>query len=343
MRFDRDGMQREIADAAREFLAAAWSLELLRESAGGALPEDVWAQLTELGWLELVAPAEDGGLGLGPIEACAVFEESGRALLPGPLFDSVVAAPLCGRRGRAALALYDIDGEALLDGGRLTATKTLVESADAADVLLVTTPEAIAAVPRDAVEVRRLHSVDHAIRPFELRIDGVAAELVASGTEAEALLGRIVEWGLVTSSARALGVIDAIVDMSIEYAKRREQFGRPIGSFQAVQHRLADMAARAVTCRSVCYVAQWALATDAPDIEHKARVAKAYVSRAVREVAESGIQVHGGVGFTEEHDLHLLVKHALTLEGAWGDPGEHEDALADALSARAAEPAGSRV
>jgi alkylation response protein AidB-like acyl-CoA dehydrogenase len=103
------------------------------------------------------------------------------------------------------------------------------------------------------------------------------------------------------------------------------------------------MAALAVTCRSVCYVAQWALATGAPDVEHKTRVAKAYVSRAVREVAESGIQVHGGVGFTEEHDLHLLVKHALTLEAAWGDPGEHEDALADALSARAADRVGSRT
>lgn len=338
MRFERDGIQREIADAAREFLSTAWSFERLRGVQEGGFPGDVWRQLDELGWFQLLVAAEDGGLGVGAIEAAAVFEEAGRHVLPGPLFDNVVVAAICGagtERGRVAFAIYDAGGETAFTAGRLTGTKTLVESADAVDTVLAVAvhggERAIVAVPSDAISVRPMGSGDDAHRPFEVFFDGAPADILAAGGEAEDVLDRVFSWGHVMTTARALGVIDRILELSVDYAKQREQFGKPIGSFQAVQHRLADMAVLAVSSRSVSSVAQWALTTDAPDSAHQAHVAKAYVSRAVRRVAESGIQVHGGVGFTDEHDLHLLVKHALTLEGAWGDGGRHEDALADRL------------
>ena len=351
MRFERDGIQREIADAAREFLSTAWSFERLRAVQEGGFPGDVWQQLDELGWFELLVPEENGGLGLGAIEAAAVFEEAGRSLLPGPLFDNVVVAAICGAGtdwGRVAFAINDPGSETAFTAGRLNGMKTLVESADVVDTVLAVvvhgSARAIVAVPSDAVSVRPMGSGDAANRPFEVFVDGAPADILAAGRDAEDVLDRVFTWGHVMTTARALGVIDRILELSVDYAKQREQFGKPIGSFQAVQHRLADMAVLAVSSRSVSSVAQWALATDAPDTAHQAHVAKAYVSRAVRRVAESGIQVHGGVGFTDEHDLHLLVKHALTLEGAWGDAGRHEDALADRLlqgiGIEVTEPAG---
>src|SRR5688572_7863375 len=191
MRFERDGIQREIADAAREFLSTAWSFERLRGLQEGAFPGDVWRQLDELGWFELLVPPEDGGLGLGPIEAASVFEEAGRHVLPGPLFDNVVVAAICGsgsERGRVAFASGDAGGETAFTAGQLTGTKTLVESADAADTVLAVAAHederAIVAVARTEVSVRRMDSDDAALRPFEVFFDGSPADVVAAGRDA---------------------------------------------------------------------------------------------------------------------------------------------------------------
>lgn len=377
-----------LRDAARAALARECPIRLVRERLEAGAPDDaLWRRLAGLGWPGLAVPAEYGGAGLGFVELALLLEETGRALLPEPLFSTAVlgagALLLAGSeaqrlrwmpeiaagRCRTALALleeegrWDAEGIALVarraarGGGdlRLTGTKRFVLDAEHADLLVVAArsggrgPDGITLALVDAhaagVTPRPTAFVDLTRRVAELRFDDAAvpAEQVL-GAEGAAwpALARLLGAARAGLAAESLGVAERVLELSVAHARSREQFGRPIGSFQAVQQRCADMLVRVEMARSAVWRAAGCLAEAGPgengrrdghaDEAHVAAcMAKAYAGEACREVAAAGIQIHGGLGFTWEQDLHLHYKRAQANELLFGDGPFCRELVADAL------------
>jgi alkylation response protein AidB-like acyl-CoA dehydrogenase len=219
---------------------------------------------------------------------------------------------------------------------RLTGVKHWVPWAHVADVLLVParSPEGLSLflveTGAEGLEVSPVPAMDPGMRWSTVRLDGVRAgedAWVGEPGAAAALIGELLRWGAVGAAAAMLGAARRCLDMSVEYAKVREQFGQPIGSFQAIRHRCAEMLLEVENAHAATYYAAWALDADAEDRALAASVAKAYVSDAARKVCGEAIQVHGGIGFTWEYDLHLYFKRAKTLEAAWGDADHHRELI----------------
>ena len=322
--------------------------------------DTLWKEMAQLGWLGLALPEDAGGSALGLVETAILQEELGRAACPSPYLPTVLAAMAIDRFGtaaqksrwlpavagggaRATVALMEreldwdarsIQTRADESGGKvvLTGVKQFVPWAHVADVILV--PAAAGAAPAvfavepsaPGVSVTPLTSMDPGLRLSTVTLDGatVAAEarLPASGAF-EFLLQR----GAVSAAAEMLGAARRCLDMAVDYAKVREQFGQPIGSFQAIRHKCAEMLLDVENSFSAVYYAAWALANDAEDGPLAASVAKAYVSDASRKVCGDAIQVHGGIGFTWEYDLHLYFKRAKALEPLYGDADHHRELI----------------
>jgi alkylation response protein AidB-like acyl-CoA dehydrogenase len=237
----------------------------------------------------------------------------------------------------------------VLARGALTGGGVVAGFGDIADWLILAAredgePVVLAIEPTvRGLDVRRRPSVDLADRPCLVSADRApVTHVLARGHVAGALSDSAEAHAWVMTAAELLGITERVLEMSVEYARQRTQFGRPVGSFQAVQHELADVAMRCRTLRSICYLSQVALAKGAgPEAARVARVAKAYASRSGRQAVETALQVHGGIGFTEELDLHLYLKRALTLQAAWGDQRDHERALGVALRNRVAARRGA--
>jgi alkylation response protein AidB-like acyl-CoA dehydrogenase len=326
--------------------------------------DDLWKEMARLGWLGLTLPEAHGGSALGLLETAIVLDEMGRTASPGPYLETVVLARALGRAGtpaqqsrwlpaiagggaRGTVALLDAEldwrpaavrtrAAAGPDGLLLTGVKQWVPWAHVADVILVPAqaPDGLALFLVDAgtagLEISPVPAMDPGMRWSTVRLDGVrvspAARIDAPGGAA-ALLGDLLRWGAVGAAATMLGAARRCLDMSVEYAKVREQFGQPIGSFQAIRHRCAEMLLEVENAHAATYYAAWALDADAEDGELAASVAKAYVGHAARKVCGDAIQVHGGIGFTWEYDLHLYFKRAKTLETSWGDADYHHELI----------------
>jgi len=182
--------------------------------------------------------------------------------------------------------------------------------------------------------VNPLKTLDQTRRWSEVRFDGVKLEadsLMGTGDKAWPQLKRALEWATAALCAEMVGGTQKVLETSTEYAKTRHQFGKPIGIYQAVSHKLADMLVLSESGRSATYYAAWAVDADAPDRSLAASMAKAYVSDAYRKVAGDGIQVHGGIGFTWEHDMHLYFKRAKSSEVTLGDATYHRELVAQSL------------
>ncbi|HEY7520892.1 MAG TPA: acyl-CoA dehydrogenase family protein [Methylomirabilota bacterium] len=322
--------------------------------------EALWKEMAQLGWLGLALPEDAGGSALGLVETAILQEELGRAACPSPYLPTVLAAMAIDRFGsaaqksrwlsavaggsaRATVALMEreldwdarsIQTRAEERGGKvvLTGVKQFVPWAHVADVILVPavvgSAPALFAVERSApgVGVTPLTSMDPGLRLSTLTLDGatVAAESrLPSGGALEFLLQR----GAVGAAAEMLGAARRCLDMAVDYAKVREQFGQPIGSFQAIRHKCADMLLDVENSFAAVYYAAWALEHDAEDGPLAASVAKAYVSEASRKVCGDAIQVHGGIGFTWEYDLHLYFKRAKAIEPLYGDADHHRELI----------------
>jgi len=332
MFLDRTGDQQALAEACRQLLVKEWPIE----KTAGALavaprPAGPWDAAVEMGWLHVMSPEASGGLGLSAVEAGAVSEEAGRALFPGPLVEAI-AVGASGVADPAATTLAPFaTTELVQSAGLVTGSASDVPYADMTDHALVRIGDELWTVATHGrgVTVQVQPSVDPVARPCLLAFDAAPASRV--GGPDLALSTEILVHCLL--AARLLGIIDAALERTAIYAQQREQFGRPIGSFQAVQQLLADLKKRAVATRSVCYVSQAAIAAGRPDAARWANAAKAYASRSARAVAEGCIQAHGGIGFTTEVPLHLYLKHVLSLQWAWGTAGDHERALARAALA----------
>jgi len=245
---------------------------------------------------------------------------------------------------------WDADGvdlEVRRDGGgwRLTGTKLFVPDAHTADLLIVAGREpgskgtaglALFLVDAKAkgVMTTLLKTMDQTRKLCEVKLEGVtvgADRMLAEPGKGWALLDRIVDRGKVGLCAEMCGGAQRVLEMSVEYAKVREQFGRPIGSFQAIQHKCANMLVEVESSKSITYYAGWAVANDVPEAPLAAAMAKAYCSDAYRHTAGEGIQIHGGIGFTWEHDMHIYFKRAKSSEVTFGDATWNRELVAQLI------------
>jgi len=330
-----------------------------------------WRKLAGLGWTGLVLPEAHGGAGLGWLDLAVVLEEMGAALAPGPFFSSVVlGATAIARAGtaeqharflpglasgerRATLALAEPGGGATGpvrlvaepdgDGVRLTGAKAFVPDGHTADWIVVAArrgapdgPLVLAVVPGDApgLAARPVAFTDATRKLAELSFAGVAVPndaLLGTARDATPALEATLDAARVALGAEMAGLGQRVLDLSVAHAKTREQFGRPIGSFQAIQHKCADMLLRVENMRSAAWYAAWALAEGEPDAHAAACMAQAYAAEACARVAGDGIQIHGGLGYTWEQDLHLYYKRAKADEVALGGAVEHRELVARAV------------
>ena len=335
MKFELSDDQALLRNSTRDFLTGEFSLEksrtLMEHAPEGYDPAE-WRRLAEMGYLGLILPATAGGQGLGAIELAIVLEEMGRVCAPGPYLDVMLAAALLAAAGGRDELLRDLAaGKRLVtiarddspfsgnhvtptryEGGRVRGKKYFVPFAAEADALLVTTREGIVLVEKPFA-ITALETFDLSQRFGEVTLDH-AATLIGPPT----LLERADQLAAVGASAMLLGLMSRALEMTLDYVRTRQAFKRPIGSFQALQHRMADMLLKTESTRSAVYRAAWCLDTGDPETALACATAKAYAGDAARFVCGEAIQMHGGIGFTWELDLHFYFKRAKTLEQHYG-------------------------
>jgi alkylation response protein AidB-like acyl-CoA dehydrogenase len=358
--FDLTDDQRAIQRTATEFLAARYKPEEVRRLAledDRGFTDEQWTALVELGWPALIVPEEDGGLGLGLVELVVVCEALGHALAPTPFLSNAAAGlllvagadsdqrgeylqPLAEGSRRGTVALWDADGGWGLGGeavevegdgaeARLTGRKIAVPDAGSADFLVVAGPDGrhfIVDADADGVAISPSEGLDPTRKLYEVALQGAAGSELGGDRAA-------LEHGYHAIStaiaAESVGVAQRAMEMAVDYAKERTQFGRPIGAYQAVSHACAQMLLEVEGARSVTLYAAWALNHEPASGPLAAAMAKAYASDAGWRVTASSLQVHGGIGFTWEHDLHLFLKRAKANAHAWGDPRWHRGRVAE--------------
>jgi len=298
--------------------------------------------LAEMGVVGLTVPEEYGGMGLGLVDLVGLLEEAGRAGLPEPLVETTalgvpVLAQAPGAQGDVLRARWlgaVASGTAAIAVG--TSSMPAVPGAEGADLLLLEGGGELHAVPAAAVALTPRPVLDGARRLAGVDWEPSPATLVVSGFEAEGVLRALEERAAMGTGAVLVGVADRLVSMAAHYAGERLQFGRPIGSFQAVKHQLADALVRVEFARPVVYRAAWSLSVGDPNARLHASMAKAMASEAATVAARAALQVHGAIGYTWEHDLHLWMKRAWALAAAWGDAAAHRARVLEILLAHPA-------
>jgi alkylation response protein AidB-like acyl-CoA dehydrogenase len=299
--------QQDIQRTARELIASRASAERVREHAEAARYDDgLWRELSELGWPGIAVAEEHGGQGLGTVELAILSEELGRAVAPVPFLPSVLAATLIEHAGTDAqkerwlpsLASGEITGavSAAEDG-----LAPLVQGGEGASVFVLLEDGRSRVVAADEAEVTPTASID-STRP--------AARVAAPDGAGEALPGDALDRALVPIAAELVGICDRALEMTVAYVKDRKQFGTPVGAYQAVSHRCAQMLLDTEGARAAVAFAAWAADADPERLPEAAAMAKAAASDAGREVTAAAIQLHGGIGFTWEADVHWLYKRA---------------------------------
>jgi alkylation response protein AidB-like acyl-CoA dehydrogenase len=327
----------------------------------------VWKQMGEqLGLQGLAIPEEFGGSGYSYVELGVVLEEMGRALLCAPYFSTVVLAANtllhCGDESAqkeylpgiasgetiATLAFTEPSGRWDADGIQMTASgsgdswtldgeKMFVIDGHTADLLLVAARTgagiSLFAVPADASGVTRtpLSTMDQTRKQAKVEFSGTPARLIGADGAGWDTLDRVLDLAAVGLAAEQVGGAQKCLEMSVEYAKVRVQFGRPIGSFQAIKHKCADMLLEVESAKSAAYYAMWAASELNDELPVVASLAKAYCSDAYFHAAAENIQIHGGIGFTWEHPAHLYFKRAKSSELLLGDPTYHRELLAQRI------------
>jgi alkylation response protein AidB-like acyl-CoA dehydrogenase len=341
MDFDLSSDQTALRDAAKDLLDAECPSDRVRRAVDG-FDAELWRSMVEQGWTAIAVPEAAGGLGLGVVEAAVLLEQVGGHVAPVPLTQQLLALEVLaesewGERlimgdavacvARTALTRH-LDGtvsgrpEPVIYGAR--ADLLLAPCiADSGELELVTVD--LGGIDRGAEP-----AMDQTRELAWITLDHAAASTVGDADEVAAHLDR----GAVFHSAEMLGGAEAVMNLAVEYAEQREQFGRPIGSFQAVKHRCADMLVDVEGMRSAVYHAAWAIGAGDTDGPVAAATAKIWCSDAAVRVAESSLQVHGGIGFTWESDVHLYLKRAQLDQVAFGDARHHRTRLAATLMAR---------
>ena len=308
--------QQELQRHARSYLAERFQAERVAELADSDAGWDPgsWAELAELGWLGVSVPEEHGGAGLGFVEEAILFEELGRALYPGPYFSTVgLALPALGPEELANVVTGEVRWSASLDG-------SLVPDLGIVDRVVVVENGDVHAVTA-AGEV--LETVDSTRRLGRLA--------PANRTPLEGDASMLRPRALAALAAEAVGISERALELGVEHASSRSQFGRPIGVYQAVSHKLADSYVETQLARSLAYWAAWCVAEDDPQAQVAAASAKSYAAEAAVAACERSIQVLGGIGFTWEHMLHRFYKRAQAIQSFAGKPAAHRAGVAETL------------
>lgn len=365
MDFSFSPEQDQLRVQARSFLEKRFPGARLAELAASTDGWDrgSWPELARLGWTGASIPEAHGGAGLGFVEEAIVFEELGRVLYAGPYFSTVALAlpalacapDLLARVASGALsatlashepgrpsAAANASGPAVEarragDGWRLRGETDLVPDAGWVDAFVVHAREpdgfALYLVERDNARplVRALDTVDATRRFGRVRFDDDEARLLAAPPAAAKIIASSRRRALAALALEAVGVASCALALGVEHAKGREQFGRPIGAYQAVSHKLADTYVETELARSLAYWAAWCIAEDDGEAELAAVAAKAYAAEAAVAACERAIQVHGGMGFTWDHPLHRYYKRALWIESFDRSGAAHRAEIATVL------------
>lgn len=323
MDFELSDDQEALADGVAALCEGRFDIEAVRGMADAGLDRGRWGELAETGVFSLTVPEADGGVGLGWAEAVVVFEQLGKALVPGPLVATTLAAGT-------------IDGAA--DGSVVVASVERADGAAAvehlgwADQIVIVDDAGLAVVAAADLDGRPSPQPLDPLTPVWTVADLPAGERIGDARAAA-------EWrtrGALLTAALQLGIAIGATDLAVAYAKEREQFGKPIGTFQAVKHRCADMVTRVEVLRAAVYAAGCTLdgnGVDAP--ERTVSVAKLLASNAAAACGKDCVQVHGGMGYTWEVDAHLFLKRAWVLDLAFGEGDEHAENLAAELAGNA--------
>jgi len=311
--FGFDDDQLAFRDAVRDLLDKQCPPESVRAAWSGDLDRGVWQALDEMGVTATLVPEPAGGLGLDERSLVLVLEESGRAALPHPIVDSVaVAAPL---RPGAGLVASDLGGPN-------------VPCAADADRFLLRDGEALHLVEPGDVELTPLETVDGARRAARVTWQSSPGTLL---TDDPAAVELAFDRGALGTAAQLVGLGQRMLDLTVAYVTQREQFGQPVGAFQAVKHHLANALKDLAFARPAVYRAAHSVATGADTRARDVSMAKAMASDAARFVGRQALQCHGAIGYTVEADLHLYLKRSWALAAAWGDAAWHRDRVGRAL------------
>jgi alkylation response protein AidB-like acyl-CoA dehydrogenase len=312
-----------LRDAVRDFLAKEHGPERVRElwQTETGRSRKLWQRLAELGVPGLLVPEACGGMGLGEVEAVLIHEEAGRAALAEPLIAAMaVAVPLLRDAGGELAEAWlprIAAGEAVVAAGH--PVLPFVEDAHVADLLLLPRgEEALFALPRDAARITPQPANDPSRRIASVSFEERRAQLVARGARGKELLAAALDRGALACAAQALGACDRMIALSVAYTSERRQFGRPIGSFQAVKHMLANVKVKLEYARPVVMRAAYSVAHGSPRRSVHVSMAKLAATEAAKLAARVALQCHGAIGYTWEQDLHLWMRRAWSLDQAWG-------------------------
>ncbi|MGJ5176884.1 acyl-CoA dehydrogenase family protein [Bradyrhizobium oligotrophicum] len=372
MNFDFSDDQKQLRDQARKFLAEKCPPKAVRVVLDGKEPYDraLWKGFAEMGFLGVAIPEEYGGAGAGHLELCVIAEEVGRALAPVPFSSTVYLAAealmLAGSDAQKQAWLPKIaSGEtigtlALFEGtgnpspkaiklaaanGVLNGTKKPVADGAIADLIIVAARTASTGRDSDislflvdakagGVEAKALTNLDPTRGQAELTFTNCKAEPLGAAGDGWSIISQVLDRAAVLTAFEQVGGSDRALEMGRDYALDRIAFGRPIGSFQAVKHMLADMYVSATLARSNAYYGAWALSTNAPELPEAAASARISATQAYQHCAKNNIQVHGGMGFTWEFDCHMYYRRANALALGLGSLSYWEDQLIDRMRKR---------
>ena len=368
--FDYTDEQKALKDEARRFLAAVSPLSVVRaalDHPAEGLDRGLWQRIGEQGWCGAAIPEEFGGIGMGYVELCALAEELGRALAPVPFASTVYlfaeAVLLAGSAEQKSDLLPKVAAGALIGtlavsegpgvlvadriaarvtAGRLTGTKLPVADGLAADRAVVLArgeagPELyLVDLTGEGVVRRMVSTIDPTRGAAEITFRDAPAQALGQPGRGLETLSRIEDRAAILLAFEQLGGADRALEMARDYALERYAFGRPIGSYQAIKHKLADVFIRNETARANAYYGAWALSTDAPELPLAAAAARVAGSAAYLLAARENIQTHGGIGFTWEADCHFFYRRARQLGLMLGAPREWKRRVADRLEQRLA-------
>jgi len=321
VRFAFTDEQLALRDAVRDLLAKECPPARLRDAWAAGRTGRAWAALGDMGVLGVLAPEAAGGLGLGPVDLVLLLEESGYVALPEPIVEHACVV----------IPLLDLPAPSLLD-----ATETITAPsppddvapyADRADWFLLLDDRVSRLVPRAAIGLEPCESVDRARRLARVVANEDAGTVVAEGDAST----RAFDHGVFGTAAQLVGLARRMLDMTVDYARARYQFGVPIGSFQAIKHQLADARIALEFARPLVYRAAWSLAQGDPDASTHVSMAKATASDAALLTARRALQCHGAIGYSFEYDLHLFMKRAWALAAGWGGAAWHRDRVGRAI------------
>ncbi|MEZ5973221.1 MAG: acyl-CoA dehydrogenase family protein [Hyphomonadaceae bacterium] len=368
MNFDFSDDQKSLKDQARKFLADKSAIKVVR----GVLNDDarsyddaLWRGVAEMGWLGAAIPEEHGGLGLGRLELCVLAEEIGRSVAPIPFSSTVYffaeALMLAGSDVQKAAHLPKVaSGETIgcfalsegpgapsvssinakFDGATLTGAKIPVTDGDCATHAVVAAKDGggvslvLVDLNQPGVTRTTLKTLDPTRGHAKLEFKGAKAERLGAAGQGWELAEQVLDRAAVLLAFEQVGGSQACLEMATEYAKSRYAFSRPIGSFQAIKHKLADMYVNIEVARSNAYYGAWALSTEAAELPFAAAAARAAASDAYYFCAKENIQTHGGMGFTWEVDCHLFYRRAKLLAVQAGSPAAWKEKLVKRLEHR---------